>query len=539
MRKRIFFLVSVFVLVTTFSGCGQVQHADHSAVVPVEQTAAWAVEWWMPRHKKVLKEISKRDVDLIFVGDSITHGWEDGGKEYWDKYYAPRNAVNMGFSGDRTEHVLWRFDHGEIKGISPKLAVLMIGTNNSDGRDNTAEEIADGIKAICAKIRSELPDTKILMLRIFPRGEGPSAQRQKNTKASELASKIADNDMIFYMDINEHFLDDGGRLPEDIMPDLLHPNEKGYRIWAEAIESTVARLMGEPVSSVETIVFDAPSVGRSLRFNLVLPKDYGQSEKRYPVLYLLHGYGGNYTGWIADGAADYAAAYDLIIVVPDSGNSWYANWKASEDGKKNNWEDYIVKDVVGYVDSHYRTISRRQGRAIGGLSMGGYGAVVIGLRNPEMFCSVASHSGALSYGRKFAERLKKGEPVSPFGPRPDWMSDFDIPGFGTYSERSPRGQIITSLEEADAIDVFKLVVGLDEDKRPDIYIGCGRSDFLFDSFKAFGEHLRENNITHTSRVSDGAHTHEYWAREVRYSMAHQYQVMQRSLSLNRKELEGL
>ena len=287
--------------------------------------------------------------------------------------------------------------------------------------------------------------------------------------------------------------------------------------------------VGGSISSVQTVVLDAPSVGRSMRFNLVLPKDYGQSEKRYPVLYLLHGYGGNYTGWIQDGVADYAADYDLIVVVPDSGNSWYANWKVSEDGMKNNWEDYIVKDVVGYIDSHYRTISACQGRAIGGLSMGGYGAMVIGLRNPEMFCSIACHSGALSYGRKFAERLKKNEPVSPVGTRPDWMSDFDIPGFGTYLERSPKGQIVTSVKEADAIDPFKLVLELAEGDRPDIYIVCGRSDFLFDDFEAFGEHLRENDITHTYRVSDGAHTHEYWGREVRYSMAHQYQVIQRSL----------
>ena len=164
--------------------------------------------------------------------------------------------------------------------------------------------------------------------------------------------------------------------------------------------------------------------------------------------------------------------------------------------------------------------------------MGGYGAVVTGLGNPEMFCSVASHSGALSYGRKYAERLKKNEPVSPFGPRPDWMNDFDVPGFGTYSERSPRGQIVSTAEQAAAIDPFKLVVGLDESECPDIYIGCGRDDFLFDAFEAFGEHMRKNKITHTYRVSDGAHTHDYWARELRYSMAHQYQVIPGQPHLN-------
>ncbi|MBN2376411.1 MAG: hypothetical protein JXD22_08420 [Sedimentisphaerales bacterium] len=212
---------------------------EHSAVI-----SAHRHNWWSARHEQVLDQI-KGKVDLIFVGDSITHGWEKAGKELWDKYYAPRNAVNMGFSGDRTQHVLWRFEHGEIDGISPKLAILMIGTNNSNKQDNTAEEIADGIKAICAQMRWKLPKTKILILSIFPRGEKPSPQREKNAKASELAAQIADNDMIYYLNINDKFLEADGTLSTDIMPDLLHPNEKGYKIWAEAIEPTVAKLMGE------------------------------------------------------------------------------------------------------------------------------------------------------------------------------------------------------------------------------------------------------------------------------------------------------
>ena len=203
--------------------------------------------WWTVRHEEVLDRIQRGDVDLIFVGDSIIHGWEKSGqgKKVWDKYYAPRNTVNMGFDGDKTQHVLWRFDNGEIDGISPKLAVLMIGTNNSNGQDNTAEEIADGIKAICAKMRYKLPKTKILIFGIFPRGATPSPQREKNAKASELASQIADNNMIYYLNINDHFLEADGTLSTNIMPDLLHPNEKGYEIWADAIEPTVAKLMGE------------------------------------------------------------------------------------------------------------------------------------------------------------------------------------------------------------------------------------------------------------------------------------------------------
>ncbi len=229
------FLFAVIVFTSVAGAAG-----GHSAVNPAHR-----YNWWGVRHEGVLEQVAKGDVDLLMIGDSITHGWEGGGKEMWAKYYAPRKAVNLGFSGDRTQHVLWRFDHGEIEGISPKLAVIMIGTNNSNGKDNTAEEIGDGIVAICKKLRKELPEMKILILAIFPRAEKPCAQREKNAKASELASKIADGKMIHYLDINKGFLTEDGTLTKEIMPDFLHPNVKGYKIWAEAMEPKIAELMGE------------------------------------------------------------------------------------------------------------------------------------------------------------------------------------------------------------------------------------------------------------------------------------------------------
>ncbi|MHC4556007.1 MAG: GDSL-type esterase/lipase family protein [Planctomycetota bacterium] len=216
------------------------EEKQHSAVSPAHRHS-----WWTLRNDAVNERVKQGNVDLLLIGDSITHGWESGGKKYWDRYYAPLNAVNMGFSGDRTQHVLWRLDHGHLEGISPKLAVLMIGTNNSNGTDNTVEEIADGIIAICKKLRTKCPKTKILVLAIFPRGPEPSAQRKKNAKASLLASKIADGKMIHYLDINNKFLTKDGFLSKKVMPDYLHPNEAGYKIWAEAIELKVAELMGE------------------------------------------------------------------------------------------------------------------------------------------------------------------------------------------------------------------------------------------------------------------------------------------------------
>ena len=239
---------------TLLVGCGptpqdlafrSVERCRHSAVVPAQMNVPQVASWYGPRHEAVNQRLRQGHVDLLFIGDSITNGWDSTGKEVWDRYYAPRNAVNMGFGWDRTQHVLWRLDHSDLTEISPRLAIVMIGTNNSGGRDNTAAEIADGIITICKRLRARLPRTKILLLAIFPRDLGPSPQRDKNAEASLLASRIADGRWIHYLDINQEFLTPDGRLSRDIMPDFLHPNKAGYEIWAKAIESKVKELMGE------------------------------------------------------------------------------------------------------------------------------------------------------------------------------------------------------------------------------------------------------------------------------------------------------
>lgn len=249
MRRMITAIVVAFLTSAMFVGCASqqklafksVEGRNHSAVIPAQR----ADQWWGPRHKAVNERLKQGNVDLLFIGDSITHGWENTGKEIWDTYYASRNTVNMGFSGDRTQHVLWRLDNSNLEGLSPKLAIIMIGTNNSNGNDNTAEEIADGIIAVCHRLRTKLPRTRILLLAIFPRNAGPSAQRQKNARASLLASRAADGKMIHYLDINSKFLTKDGLLTKDIMPDYLHPNKAGYKIWAEAIDPKVAKVMGK------------------------------------------------------------------------------------------------------------------------------------------------------------------------------------------------------------------------------------------------------------------------------------------------------
>lgn len=212
---------------------------ESSTVVPNSRG-----EKWLPRHNTIVARVKKGDVDLIFVGDSITQGWESKGKAVWEKYYAKRHAANLGISGDRTQHVLWRLDNGEIDGIKPKLAVIMIGTNNSS--QNSPEDIAAGVKAIVGRIQKRLPETKVLLLAIFPRGEdAKNKQRQVNEKTNAIFAKLADEKTVYYLDIGPKFLDKDGKLPKDVMPDLLHPNAKGYEIWAQAIEPSIVKLMGE------------------------------------------------------------------------------------------------------------------------------------------------------------------------------------------------------------------------------------------------------------------------------------------------------
>ncbi len=229
------------------------------------------------RHESFNIISKKGEAELVFLGDSITHGWESKGKEVWEKYWAPLKAANFGIGGDRTEHVLWRLQNGNYDGLKPKLTVLMIGTNNtghvnrpqkelvglaksvpaSDVKLNdktqepegviyhcTAEQTAEGVKQIIDTLKQKCPGMKILILGIFPRGaDNSDPMRMQNTITNGLISKFADNSTVYYTDIGAKFLTPEGVLSKDIMPDLLHPNPKGYEIWAQAIEAQVKELM--------------------------------------------------------------------------------------------------------------------------------------------------------------------------------------------------------------------------------------------------------------------------------------------------------
>ncbi len=245
MRRPLSVVLFVLVALVSVTSSPRLFAADppqHDAVTPVPRDE----DWWKERHE-LISSRTKEQVDLLFIGDSITHGWEGDGKEVWEKYYTPRHAMNAGIGGDRTQQVLWRLENGNLEGIKPKLAVLMIGTNNSNGEDNTATEIADGIKAIVTKLREKTPETKVLVLAIFPRGDKPNPQRDKITEVNKqvAAWDAVDGKHVIFFDFGAKFLAADGSLPAEIMPDFLHLSPQGYEIWAEAIEPQVTDLVGE------------------------------------------------------------------------------------------------------------------------------------------------------------------------------------------------------------------------------------------------------------------------------------------------------
>jgi lysophospholipase L1-like esterase len=218
------------------------------SVTPGMLNEAWSIAWWLPRHEAKLAEIKRRQAagertDLVFIGDSITEGWEKGGAKVFEQNYKQYNALALGFGGDRTENVLWRLLHGEVDGISPKVAVLMFGTNNTGHRAEDPARTAAGIKRNIEELRRRLPDTKILLLAVFPRDDAKSRSRQINEGINALIAGYADNKNVYFLDINQAFLDKDGQLPRDVMPDLLHPNEKGYEIWAREMAPTLQKLM--------------------------------------------------------------------------------------------------------------------------------------------------------------------------------------------------------------------------------------------------------------------------------------------------------
>jgi lysophospholipase L1-like esterase len=204
------------------------------------------------KHNANVEIAKKGDIDLLFMGDSITDFWRNegapgdanpprAGKAVFEKYYGAMKTANFGISGDTTQGVLFRLQNGEGQGFQPKAIMLMIGTNNA--AICTSAEIAEGVGAVVLALRQDFPEAKILLLGIFPRGNPADAVRKVVLDVNPLIAKLDDGSHVFYLDIGSKFLDADGVLQPDIMADKLHPNQKGYVIWADAVKGPLADLM--------------------------------------------------------------------------------------------------------------------------------------------------------------------------------------------------------------------------------------------------------------------------------------------------------
>jgi len=252
----------------------------------------------------------------------------------------------------------------------------------------------------------------------------------------------------------------------------------------------------------ETVELEPPHLGgMKVGFNIILPRGYGASTRQYPVLYLLHGYTDHYPAWVSyTRLTDYARSYDLIIVMPEGDNGFYTN---SYTDRNLRWEDFIILDLIPYVDSHYRTVAARRGRAIAGLSMGGYGAMKIGLKYPQMFAAAASLSGALAVARG------KHRPIKD----PSMQKLLE----SVYGPPESPGRA--------AEDPFELIKKLKPEERPQLYISTGSEDFLLADNREFVRLLSELKVPYEYREFPGKHEWSVWDREIQVVLALQAPVM--------------
>ena len=245
--------VAAAVLALTLFASADGPKAANSAIVAESRP----LESWKQRHDAFVRRSKAGNVDVLFAGDSLTQRWESDGKAVWEAAFAKWKPANLGIGGDRTQHLLWRVTAGkELVGIDPKVIVLLIGTNNL--ANNSPVEIAAGVQAIVREFRKQKPEAQILLLGLFPRGGKPVPEGVKAAPPESLHPKVAvvnallaemeDDTSVTFIDLGDRFLDGGGNLPRDTMPDYLHLSADGYGVWAEAIAGPIGDLMNHKPS---------------------------------------------------------------------------------------------------------------------------------------------------------------------------------------------------------------------------------------------------------------------------------------------------
>lgn len=228
-------LLSLSILIAPGVASAAATAQENPATVPVPRSE----NWWKAAHERFVAEAGKGGVDVLFLGDSIIDNWRTVGKDVWQERFAPLHAANFGIAGDRTENVLWRLQNGELKGINPKVVVLLIGTNNW----MPPEMAAEGIAAVVKYLRTALPKTKILLHGIFPRDRHSKELDKWIKEVNATLAKLHDGKQVHYLDIGGKFLQADGSFLPGLMSDGVHPSAKGYQVWADAIKELLAKLL--------------------------------------------------------------------------------------------------------------------------------------------------------------------------------------------------------------------------------------------------------------------------------------------------------
>ena len=222
----------------------------NQATVPAERTDPYA----QMMHSIFAEDAADGQIDVLFVGDSITDGWRQAGQAVWERHYGSLQAVNFGLSADRTEHVLWRLSHGELEGMRAKVVVLMVGTNNlkSGPVRMTPAHTAEGVASVVDLIRRKQPQAKVLLLGILPRQPRYDWIDRAIAATNEKLAALADDRHVYFLNMNDRFLDEQGDLREPLYAeDRLHLSPAGYAVWADAMDPTLHRLLGTETAGTQ------------------------------------------------------------------------------------------------------------------------------------------------------------------------------------------------------------------------------------------------------------------------------------------------
>ena len=241
---RISGLICLFSVFVCLDAMAQEETVTPDRLTTTHPTSRMDEAWWRERHESRLNQMkSIEQLNILLIGDSITQGWETTGSRVWKDTFEDLTSFNLGFSGDRTEHVLWRLENGSVEGLDPGVVVILIGTNNTGQNLDKPRDIAKGVKAIINEVRNRMPKSPILLMAVFPYDkDSESPRRKNNNEINNLISQYHDGKTVHYLDICNSFFDESGQMSTKITPDFLHLSEAGYQIWADGIEQKVREL---------------------------------------------------------------------------------------------------------------------------------------------------------------------------------------------------------------------------------------------------------------------------------------------------------